>query len=118
MPRIATLTTILAIAVAPAALARPADYRSADPHTADRAALTQLNRHQDHRRLPSSHANLPSVAVIDRTAPAASRQPAASDGSDITVWAALGLIAGGLAVFAGLAFVVRRHYQLGPPAKA
>ena len=117
MSRIATLTAVLCMLVASSALAAPADYRSSDPHGSEHAAQTQYYAKQ-RAHLPSSHANLPSPAVVDSIVPPAAQQPAGSDGSDVSVWAVLALIAGGLAAFAAVAVVVRRHYQLGPPAKA
>ena len=113
MPRITTLTAVVAMIVAPTAFAAQA---SADrPHGQD--ASTRATETRVH--LPSSHANLPSPEVVDTIlAPVASQQPAGSDGSDVSAWAVLALIAGGLAVFGGLMVAVRRHYQLGPPAKA
>ena len=118
MSRIATLTAVLCMLVVSSALAAPADFRSPDSHSSQHAAQTQYFK-SIHAHLPSAHANLPSPDVVDSIVPpVASQQPAGSDGSDVSVWAVLGLIAGGLALFAGLAVVVRRHYQLGPPAKA
>lgn len=116
MSRIATLTATLCMLVASSALAAPADFRSPDAHSSEHAAQTQ---YYAKARLPGSHANLPSPDVVDSIVPpVASQQPASTDDSGVSVWAVLGLIAGGLGVFAGLALVVRRHYQLGPPAKA
>jgi len=117
MSRIATLTTALCMLVASSALAAPADFRSPDPHTTGHAAQTQY--YAGHGHLASSHANLPSPDVVDSIVPpVASGHPTGSDGSDVPAWAVIGLIAGGLALFGGLMFAVRRHYQLGPPAKA
>ena len=113
MSRIATLTTILAIAVAPAALARPADYRSADPHTTDRAALAQFYRYQDHPRLPSSHANVANVKLIP---PAPAAKPSTSGGGSDVNWALLGVTFAALAAAAALA--VKAIRQAGPPAHA
>ena len=118
MSRIATITAVLSVLVVSSALAAPADFRSPDSHSAKHAAQTQYYA-KAKAHLPSSHANLPSPDVVDSIVPpVASQQPTGSDGNDVSVWAVLGLIAAGLGLFAGLAFVVRRHYQLGPPAKA
>jgi hypothetical protein len=113
MPRIATLTAVVAMIVAPTAFAAQA---SADPpHGQD--ASTRATETQVH--LPSSHANLPSPAVLDRFLTTdASSQPVHSDGGGASVWTVLGLIAGGLAAFAGMVVVTRRHDQLGPPTRA
>ena len=117
MTRIATLTAALCMLVASSAFAAPADFRSPDPHTTGHAAQTHY--YAAHGRLASSHANLPSPDVVDSIVPpVASQQPAGSDGNEVSAWAVIGLIAGGLAVFGGLMFAVRRHYRLGPPARA
>jgi hypothetical protein len=140
MSRIATLATVLTMAVAPAAFAGPADYGSPNAPTAvQRAVPSNIDLRSPDAvtgfTAPAAHVDLRSPdAVTGFTAPAArvdlrspdavngfvspspASQPSAADnGSDISVWAILAIVAGALGACALLAVMLRRHFQVGRP---
>jgi hypothetical protein len=99
MSRIATLTAVLTMLVAPAAFAGQ-DLRSPDARDAARPAVTQID--------------LRSPDAIDTfVAPTPAPQAAPSDGGDVSPWAIAGLVAAALAACVSLAAMLRRHRQVG-----
>jgi hypothetical protein len=125
MSRIATLTAVLTMLVAPTALAGPADLRSPDAKDAvARAAVTKV----DLRSPDAVDVFTKPAASIDRRSPDAvtafvpsgrnlspsvSPQTAPSDGG--FDWGIVALIAAALAACAGLAVMLRRHLGVGRP---
>jgi hypothetical protein len=101
MSRIATLTTIVAVAVAPAAIARPADYRSADPHAADRIAT---GKHVRYQRPPDC---CPNPSLLDAPTPAA--KPSRSDSGNDADWAILAVAVAALTAATSLAVKTSRR---------
>jgi hypothetical protein len=124
MSRIATLTAVVALVVAPAALAGPADYGAPDPHTAARAALTQVYtqdlRSPDARDVvtaPVARVDLRSPdAVNGFVSPAATAKPAATGDGNLPWWAFLAMITAGLGACGLLTVMLRRHLDTGRPA--
>jgi hypothetical protein len=108
MSRTATLSTVLAIAVAPAAIARPADYRSADPHTADRIAMAEYYGHQEARRLPAC---CPNPTLAD--APVSTAKASQSDGGSNVNWAILAVAVAAVTAAAVLAVKASRQARPG-----
>ena len=111
MPRIATLTAALTMALAPAAFAGPADYRAADSHTADRAAQTQVYAGQDLRSPDARRVFVPSSGVV-KIEPGSKPAPSSED---ISTWGIVGILTAALAACGLLAAMLRRHRQFGRP---
>ena len=128
MSRIATLTAVLTMIVAPAAFATPADYRSPDAQDAATTVFTKPIGAVDLRspdaaapvRITASGQDLRSPDAADvflpaghDRAPSASPQSSPSDGG--FNWGIVALIAAALAACAGLAVMLRRHLDVGGP---
>jgi hypothetical protein len=118
MSRIATLTAVLTMVVAPAAFASPADLRSPDARdAAASAAITKIDL-----RSPDAADPVQVVGVDLRSpdardvfvpsAPATAPQPASSD---TPVWGVIALIMAALVASAALVVMLRRHRQVGRP---
>jgi hypothetical protein len=131
MSRIATLTAVLTMAVAPAAFAAPADYGSPDVHSAQRAAQTKFYSGQDLRSPDAADVFTKPVAPVDLRSPDARQvfvpgshvvsvtpasKPEPSDGG--FDWGILGLIVAALAACGGLAVMLSRHLDVGRPLGA
>ena len=100
MSRIATLTAVLTMLVAPAAFAGQ-DLRS--PDTRDVVARTAVTK-----------IDLRSPDARDVFVSPASTLQAAPDGGG-SVWIIIGLIAAAIAACTALAVMLRRHLQVGRP---
>jgi hypothetical protein len=125
MSRIATLTAVVALVVAPAALAGPADYGTPDQHTAARAALTQVYAQQDLRSpdardvvtAPMAHVDLRSPdAVNGFVSPTETAKPAATSDGNLPWWAFLAMITAAFCACGLLTVMLRRHLDVGRPA--
>ena len=119
MSRIATLTAVLTMIVAPAAFADgPATLRSPDTQDAATRAVTNIvQRTPDTAtpvRITASGQDLRSPDAIDVFSPSAPVSAAApSDGG--FNWGIVAVIAAALAACAGLAVMLRRHLDVGRP---
>ena len=118
MSRIATLTAVLTMIVAPAAFADgPIDFRSPDARDAvARPAVTKVDLRSPDATTPvqitAPGQDLRSPDAIVAFAPSASPQPATSDsGFD---WGILGIVVAALSACTVLAVMVRRHLHIGP----
>jgi hypothetical protein len=129
MSRIATLTAVLTMAVAPAAFAGPVDLRSPDTHDAAHAGQTQFYNGQDLRspdattpvKVVPAAQDLRSPDAVEgflpaghNLSPSAAPQSSPSDGN-LSTWGIVALIAAALAACAGLAVLLRRHLDVGRP---
>jgi hypothetical protein len=117
MSRIATLTAVLTMLVAPAALAGQ-DLRS--PDTRDIAGPVTVDLRSPDAASPMPNAATPVTQDLRSpdardvfAKPASKPQATPSDGG--ADWGIIGLIAGALAACAALAVVLRRHLQVGRP---
>jgi hypothetical protein len=110
MSRIATLTAVLTMAVAPAAFAGSIDLRAPDQQTREHAAQTKFYGTQIDLRSPD--------AVNGFVAPAAGPQSTSSGGNDLSPWAYTGILVAALAACAGLGVMLRRHRHVGGPLGA
>lgn len=106
MSRIATLTAVLTMLVAPAAFAGPIDLRSPDAVTPVRITASG----QDLRSPDAVTAFVPTGRTLS---PSVSSQPAPADGG--SDWGIAALIAAAIAACAGLAVMLRRHLDVGRP---
>ena len=111
MPRIATLTAALTMALAPAAFAGPADYRAPDSHTGERAAQTQVYAGQDLRSPDARQVFVPGSGVV-KIEPGSKPAPSSAD---ISTWGIAGILTAALAACGLLAAMLRRHHQVGRP---
>jgi hypothetical protein len=107
MSRIATITTVLVLAAAPAAFAGPVDLRAPDQQVPRSTVFTAPVAQVDLRTPDAVHGFVaPSVAAHSTT----------DSGNDISTWAILAIIAGAIGASALLAVMLRRHFQVGRPA--
>jgi hypothetical protein len=118
MSRIATLTAVLTMLVAPTALAGPIDLRSPDVKDAATPTVTKVDLRSpdtvDVFTQPVGQIDLRSPDAVDVFTPAAPVSNAApSDGG--FNWDIVALIAAALAACAGLAVMLRRHLDVGRP---
>jgi hypothetical protein len=114
MSRIATLTAVLTMVVAPAAFAGPTDLRSPDVRDIATPAVVDLRSPDAIDPVQVAGQDLRSPDAVDgfvATAPTA--QAAPSDGADVSPWAITGLVAAALAACGSLAVMLRRHRQVG-----
>jgi hypothetical protein len=101
MSRIATLTAVLTMLVAPTAFAGPADLRSPDTVTPVRITA------------PSQDLRSPDAIDVFRPSAPAPHAASTNDGSR-SPWAFLAIVAAALAACVALAVMLRRHL-IGPP---
>jgi hypothetical protein len=121
MSRIATLTAVLTMIVAPTAFAGPVDLRSPDARDAvARAPVTKVDLRSPDAVTPvqvtASGQDLRSPDAIVGFAPSVSPQSTPAD--DGFNWGILGVVAAALAACAGLAVMLRRHLHVGRPVGA
>jgi hypothetical protein len=123
MSRIATLTAVLTMIVAPAAFAGPADLRSPDAPAAATPTVTKIDLRspdavtpvqitapgQDLRSPDTRQVFVPSSGVV----PSPAALPQASPSDDGFNWGILGVVAAALAACAALAVMLRRHLAVG-----
>jgi hypothetical protein len=117
MSRIATLTAVLTMLVAPAAFAGQ-DLRSPDAVHGVTSSHTVTTFHPVTTTYPVQIVgqDLRSPDAVDGfVATTPTPQAAPSDGGDISPWAIAGLVAAALAACASLAVMLRRHRQVGRP---
>ena len=116
MSRIATLTAVLTMIVAPAAFAGPADLRSPDTQATAAPAVTTVDLRSPDTATPvqitASGQDLRSPDATVGFAASASPQPAPAD--DGFNWGILGIVAAALAACVGLAVMLRRHLHVRP----
>jgi hypothetical protein len=117
MSRIATLTAVLTMIVAPTAFAGSIDLRSPDARDAVAgAAVTQVDLRSPDAATPvqitASGQDLRSPDATVGFATSASPQPAPAD--DGFNWGILGIVVAALAACAGLAVMLRRHLHVRP----
>ena len=119
MPRIATIATVLTMLVAPAAFAGPADLRAPDQQVSSQSKPIDLRTPDSRvvftRPVPQIDLRTPD-AVHGFGAPAASSQRVVDNGTDVSTWAILAIIAGAVGACALLAVMLRRHLDVGRPA--
>ena len=116
MSRIATLTAVLTMLVAPAAFAGQ-DLRSPDARdVVARTAVTKIDLRSPDAATPVQAAgqDLRSPDARDVFVSPASTPQAAPDGGG-SVWMIIGLIAAAIAACTALAVMLRRHLQVGRP---
>jgi hypothetical protein len=121
MSRIATLTAVLTMAVAPAAFAGPSDLRS--PDVRDVATPAKIDLRSPDAANPFTqqvaHVDLRTPdAVHGFVAPAASPQPSADDGNGVSTWALIAIIAAAFGASGLLVVMLRRHLEAGGPLGA
>ena len=118
MSRIATLTAVLTMLVAPTAFAGPVDLRSPDAQDAAAPTVTKVDLRSPDTvtpvRITASGQDLRSPDAIDVFSPAVP-VPAATPSDGGFNWGIVALIAAALAACAGLAVMLRRHLDVGRP---
>ena len=120
MTRIATLTAVLTMIVAPTALAGPVDLRSPDAKDAATPAVTKVDLRSpdsvDGFTKPVARVDLRSPDAVVAVSPSTpAPQVASSNDGNLSSWALLAIVAAALAACAGLAVMVRRHLDVGRP---
>jgi hypothetical protein len=121
MSRIATLTAVLTMIVAPTALAGSIDLRSPDARDAvARAGVTKVDLRSPDAATPVQiTASGQDLRSPDATVGfATSAAPQAAPTVDGFNWGILGIVAAALAACAALAVMLRRHTHVRPPVGA